>query len=313
MTAVGQLGLAERQHRGQQRTGARHVVLHRRVDRVTGLQADAARVVHHALADDREVCRRCDTIGRVGQLDESRWLLAAAVDGDDAAALHLDQLVAIEDLDTRARHLGPRPRRDRRSGLPTCVRAERCTGLAQPQSCGHTARRDRRWPEPQRHRAQTMVIDSTRTVLGDDLRASHLYRASTIPSTAAPATSPAFAPGRQDERQRRSVTSLHSQTVRQRRESRLHRRSANDPTPTATRNAGPCRYRQQLPGLSGRTRQRSSAALSSWSSPGTSPSSPTATPTTSASPANCRWPSPSPSRTGSEPRQSCLGSLWPVA
>ena len=65
---------------------------------VGGLQADAARVVHDPLADERKVPR--GATGRpVGQLDQACLFVAAGVDPQQAAAAHLHQGLLIEHLD----------------------------------------------------------------------------------------------------------------------------------------------------------------------------------------------------------------------
>ena len=64
------------------------------------LQADAAGVVHHALADHRQVT---DGLGRaVRELDHARRLGAAGVDAEQPAAAEGGEGVAVEDLDVEA-------------------------------------------------------------------------------------------------------------------------------------------------------------------------------------------------------------------
>ena len=91
----------QRRHRRQHGGGAGHVHLHRRVHRVGRLEADAAGVVHHALADQGEVARRRPR-RPVRQLDDPRRLDAAGVDAEDAAGAHRPQVVGIEHLDLEA-------------------------------------------------------------------------------------------------------------------------------------------------------------------------------------------------------------------
>ena len=113
MTAVRQPSAPQRRHRRQHRRGAGHVHLHGCVHRVARLEADAARVVHHALADHREVAggsRRA-----VRQLDHPRRLGAAGVDAEQPAAAERRELVGVEDLDLEP---GRRGDGDRHVGHP---------------------------------------------------------------------------------------------------------------------------------------------------------------------------------------------------
>ena len=101
---AGHLRLAlqrlEGAHRTEHGRGAAHVHLHLHVHAVGRLQADAARVVHDALADEHEVSGR--VLRRVGELHHARRLDAALVDADHAAAAHREELVLVEHLDAEA-------------------------------------------------------------------------------------------------------------------------------------------------------------------------------------------------------------------
>ena len=103
---VGAAELAEHRHRREDGGGPGHVVLHRRVDGVGRLEADAARVVHDPLGHQREVAGRALDAGHrgraVGELDHARLVGAAAVDAEEPAAAEPRQRRLVEDLDLEA-------------------------------------------------------------------------------------------------------------------------------------------------------------------------------------------------------------------
>ena len=121
---------------------------------VTRLEADAAGVVHHALADHRQVPagpRRA-----VRQLDHARRLAAAGVDTEQPAAAECRQRVGVEHLDVEPggggdgdRHVGHAARREVAGGRVGEVTGElgrtgeHATALGAPgRGCGPRRRRD---------------------------------------------------------------------------------------------------------------------------------------------------------------------------
>ncbi len=96
---AGDLGGAperrQRRDRGERCSRAGHVVLHLGMHPVRRLEADAARVVHHALGDDRQPTARFASRA-VRELDHSRRLCAPGVDRQQATDAHLDERLLVE-------------------------------------------------------------------------------------------------------------------------------------------------------------------------------------------------------------------------
>ena len=65
------------------------------------LQADAARVVHDALADESEVTG-CLALGRIGQLDHAGLLDGTLVHAEQTAAAELDERRLVEEFDAES-------------------------------------------------------------------------------------------------------------------------------------------------------------------------------------------------------------------